>query len=1054
MNTKILITLFACVFSLFAQKMTQYHQNVNRMQIDWLNNGTTEDGHGYNAGVGFMYSAGFGVSALVNGEVRNAWISSADRIDEFRAGPVGGTDPTSGIFVVNAADTLFDPAVEPVPQSLIDWAEAIELGAEWVDKNNDGVYDPANGDRPNILASETFFMVVNDDVLQADRPTDTPPMQVEVRLTGFAFSRADALGDIVYIRFTFVNKSSNNFDDLYFSIIHDADLGVDYQDDAIGCDTVFAHGSGVVDNFGFIWNGNTSGSTDGSAFGVDFFQGPVVDAVSVTDTAFIRRGPLLGVDTIPGKRNAAMASFYTYPNGDSPVSANPAYLGVRRAAEGGLDHNDGSAIDPTALGVGGLASDNPKYLYSGDPVTATGWWMNTEQDRRYMLTTEAFDLAAGEAQDVVVGWVYGSGSDNHDAIQNMRTNDLLAQIIFDGNFIAATPPPPPILMPRAKDDGSLEVIIDLETNGTSSYNFKDAEKHIYLFGGVEIYQFNNDEYQETLADGRAGYKVVARYDVVDGHPYIYTTNPQTGEFSQVWEGGISIDQNQKRVVVNIPTNVFDGTKFVRGQTYHLGARAFSYNTTIASDLNGFKYSRNVNFNPIAIAAKSYRYGVDFLGEVISLDFEQSGSQDRAETFITRVAEPSELTGHDYSITFFEDTLDGDALKYRINDVTAGTIVLDSMDNYVSDINAYSSWDTPIVDGFQVAVKAIPTGLDASNSTGNVYSNAAFNYATYASYTNIEYQKLYKDYEMRVVAGPADTSTTLVTVVIDDAGTPDTLYHGYPFINPETGTPLFAYTTDFLSSNGANTDRRWLQTVQWEMWELGDDNDDPSDDTQIWLSTVYGYFTFGTGHTLWGLLDHVNFPESVYDPNNIAGFYTTAAANGRSRLAGTYSAFSTAVHGRYDWMSRIDVASEITKGATYRWTVYNPFTSGSSITFNTESKVNSFTKSDQKAELANMKVVPNPFLGTHGGMESINKPYVTFTHVPPGKATFNIFTVDGQHVRTLEKNDDLNYMDWDLRTKANLIVASGMYIVHVDVEGVGTKVVKLYALTNQPIVQTR
>jgi hypothetical protein len=43
---------------------------------------------------------------------------------------------------------------------------------------------------------------------------------------------------------------------------------------------------------------------------------------------------------------------------------------------------------------------------------------------------------------------------------------------------------------------------------------------------------------------------------------------------------------------------------------------------------------------------------------------------------------------------------------------------------------------------------------------------------------------------------------------------------------------------------------------------------------------------------------------------------------------------------------------------------------------------------------------------------------------------------------LKKNDDSPYLRWDLRNEAGVPVASGIYIVHVEAPGIGSKVLKV------------
>ncbi|NMB80761.1 MAG: T9SS type A sorting domain-containing protein, partial [Ignavibacteria bacterium] len=78
-------------------------------------------------------------------------------------------------------------------------------------------------------------------------------------------------------------------------------------------------------------------------------------------------------------------------------------------------------------------------------------------------------------------------------------------------------------------------------------------------------------------------------------------------------------------------------------------------------------------------------------------------------------------------------------------------------------------------------------------------------------------------------------------------------------------------------------------------------------------------------------------------------------------------------------------------------------------------------------------------------------YVTFSHLP-GKATLRVFNLAGQLVRTIEKNSPSQFITWDLLNENSFPVASGLYIVHVDMPDLGkTKVLKLAIIQEQQIL---
>ncbi|MCP4312046.1 MAG: hypothetical protein GY790_12345, partial [Bacteroidetes bacterium] len=191
------------------------------------------------------------------------------------------------------------------------------------------------------------------------------PMGLEIHQQLWGFDRGDALGDVIFVRYRLINQSDDDIDDFIFSAVMDPDLG-DAQDDLIGSDTNLS--------LGYIYNDadDTEYGSNAPAFGLDFFQGPIVE--SVGDTAFKYRGPFFGIDTLVDMKNLPMTSFMYYIQSHATLGDPDNAQEARWYQEGGVD-GQGNAIDPPnfGFGTGADASTDPRYLFSGDPVAGTGW---------------------------------------------------------------------------------------------------------------------------------------------------------------------------------------------------------------------------------------------------------------------------------------------------------------------------------------------------------------------------------------------------------------------------------------------------------------------------------------------------------------------------------------------------------------------------------------------------------------------------------------------------------------------------------------------------------
>jgi len=105
----------------------------------------------------------------------------------------------------------------------------------------------------------------------------------------------------------------------------------------------------------------------------------------------------------------------------------------------------------------------------------------------------------------------------------------------------------------------------------------------------------------------------------------------------------------------------------------------------------------------------------------------------------------------------------------------------------------------------------------------------------------------------------------------------------------------------------------------------------------------------------------------------------------------------------------------------------------------------------KQAVEEINVFPNPYYAVNPREINKYQRYVTFSHLPT-KATLRIFNLAGQLVRTIEKNSPSQFITWDLVNESSFPVASGLYIVHVDMPDLGkTKVLKLAIIQEQQVL---
>ncbi|WP_417589277.1 hypothetical protein [Owenweeksia hongkongensis] len=91
-------------------------------------------------------------------------------------------------------------------------------------------------------------------------------------------------------------------------------------------------------------------------------------------------------------------------------------------------------------------------------------------------------------------------------------------------------------------------------------------------------------------------------------------------------------------------------------------------------------------------------------------------------------------------------------------------------------------------------------------------------------------------------------------------------------------------------------------------------------------------------------------------------------------------------------------------------------------------------------LETVRVVPNPYYGSSEYEDSQLDNVVKITNLPK-ECEISIFMANGTKVRTISKDTELTFVEWDLTNDYDVPIASGIYLIHINAPGIGEKVVK-------------
>lgn len=286
----------------------------------------------------------------------------------------------------------------------------VDQGAPYVEVNGIPGYQPGwNADRPGVgfgtaRPSEMIFVVFMDYTNCSNNihqegislPGGSLPLGVEVQQLAYTFEAAGFM-DSYFVRYKIINKSGKDWDSTYVTLVNDADLGNAF-DDAVGCDSSIY----IAYTYNFD-NDDTDYGTAPPAVGYQILQGPVIHTGLNTDTA------KLPCNTLIGYKMIMMSGHNYFYNGAEPCSSDP-------------DHYVNAYNYMKGLNGCGEIINNPntglptRYVFSGDPCSGTGWRDPLSGDKRNLINTGPFDMAAGDTQVVVYSYSVARGSSNLQSV--------------------------------------------------------------------------------------------------------------------------------------------------------------------------------------------------------------------------------------------------------------------------------------------------------------------------------------------------------------------------------------------------------------------------------------------------------------------------------------------------------------------------------------------------------------------------------------------------------------------------------------------------------------
>jgi hypothetical protein len=792
-----------------------------------------------------------------------------------------------------------------------------------------------------------------------------------------------------------------------------------------------------------------------------------------------------------------MSAFVYYNNGggvtEDPGTAEDYYNYMRaRWKDGKLITEGGNGRDGSEIPT--------KFMFSGDPVTCSYWTeCNAGEggaispgDRRFAMTTGPFTINPGDQQEIVYGIVWALGENNLASVQALREADAFAQLAFDINFdLGELPDSPKVEVTELDGQAVLSWYNEPASNNyLESYTgYNPLADLYYEFEGYDVIQFASatDGVGKTVAtfdkkngitrvidDNGSGITYVGAFGTDSGISTVYTLTGLTN-FKEYYFGIQPYAYNANAVPKVLRGNVTKVTIMTSTSSLQISDDALALQAS--RDLISFDGTGNKGEGAVRVrvvnpsATKDATYAVTFYNHPTATEVyrqaapaSQESELDVFDPLFSNGATPALKSGADtcltYDITRDGETVFNGSVTNKCAPLREDVIVIDGLSfsvtgpperavksfNIIS--NAAGPIDPPACGSYQFNGSGFPETCGSDRPPATSQTNGT-QWGIHAGGAGIPY-------------GPASSSSSFLGRATRGVGIGDQI-------------DVYDFELRFTSRGGLG----WrafqdgaVMEVPFELWNIGIATpDDPSDDVRLvpLINDVCEQMVFDAcdDHAISG---GANDPATDW----IYWYNPDVDVDGVDDMVPGESGYEAFFFGSGDvgtevWARMVLVALNLGTappyaavhpeiGTTYRITTLKPSQPGDTFTLNTGDldgdgtmrSIGAIRQSDlseaeqlaaQKDALADIGVVPNPYKGASLYERSQLVDEVRFTNLPQD-AVIRIFTLNGTLIRTLVKSGPARTMPWDLTTENLLPIASGLYLIHVEVPDVGERILKL------------
>ena len=1062
--------LFLCVFFIASKPVkkeyTRNNVNVennplikfNRISlpifgVGQIGNSITDNGQyvGVIDTIPFLHSSGFLLSGYnQNGELWSNGVEYTRKILDYVKGTVDNPNDPKGLYTISIDS-------EPFGEEWQEWKFAVKLGAEFYDGDKDGIYNPVdlnqngtwdeNEDRPVLYGDVMTWSAFNDGVPSDSRKIiGVEPQGINIRQTVWGYQNNPNLEKVVFVKYSIENtgKVSQVLSNVNFSLTADPDLGY-YRNDYLATD--------VQNNSILTYSPYNDYylNEEQIALSTTMIQGPIVKNGS---KGYKLIGENLEQVELPIGSNADIIASVNSKDVNFSTQFYQSFSPdlIREIMVGDNNPDPCNTRYSEVMGIPCTEVDK-RFIYSGDPIAQKGWNNTGGSDKEFLLSTGSFNLTINEPIEIIYAFAIGINDYAVDAMKEAIKSGREVKYNFFNTPERFTEVNPITIT----DDESIEL---LWNTVDQAYNQIDGYGYNINFEGFEIHMYNSQSTSEYV-NSRLNKKLIARYDLRNLYDNFYIESNNDFSIEPLYEKGNQIYAGE-RLLHKISWDPFNNEPLRKGKPYYFSITPFGidHNRVVkygidnsylipSSDLYSYFANEpqiiNDDKGNIGIVIGENQNDAFYKGVIAE---HKEGSSEAIVSY--SVYEQESVSNDLYEVSFEKVDADIYTLLMNVTNISQNYNILQKLihDDFSGSID-------DMREGFVVDVDWIKPGRVNWNFEGEKWFNEFDNISTGIFYVGSDVPESQNVFPITLNKSRAIKIDDLRNVELRFSDSSKALRYvrtaiRYPWkgkSNPDSGfvkIPVSAYSID---NDGTET-KLQIGFIEngFPFDSLGMPNGIWNPGTDISQSKEYlVVFNRKYSENLDELVEYTGTQRRLAD-----------IANGYLIYDSEVESDSIRAIARSPWFNAMYVIGVTTP---FYQADFNPtgilkinpslvLTENDKYLFKVKKEK---TIDEKKEQFDKINVYPNPLFAYNANSAAYgfktDEPFVTFSNLPE-ELEIKIYSLSGNLVKTLYKNDKVASLRWDLKNESSMRIASGMYIAIINVPNIGQKILKFAIIQPQ------